>query len=535
MMSYKFARRSFLSAIGGASCLEILLQNMEAAAQGAGAPPRFLMMHWPVGTMKYAYIPSGSGTGFTCSSTFGQPGYIIAPFATPELKPYFIGMHGFTMNGISGRGGCHEDGTPFATTGSSSPGTRQNGGETDDGTAGGPSWDQIMLENCPALQKKDSMGNRLRSYYNSICDQRIDSYETSTRCLSYGYATRSVTSAVPGGSIMEHTPLIPTLSPLTAFNDLFTGFMPGGGGMTDTTALRMLKHRKSVLDHSLRELDRLKLLAPANERVKIDSHAAAVRQIENQLADDIARGGMGMGGGKCGVPTAPPSSLSGSKGDVNSDYGNPVGRQDDSPNHEAVGNAHAGIIRAAFACDIIRVATFQWSPGTNHVSWKGADPERPTEIYMHHPLSHKNGSKAFFDGQQPGTGDAARYIWNAMVNINRWYFDKIAAVLNTFRTTADPLATDGGNLLDRTVIPMITEVADASHNHNGHPAIIFGGTKLGMQGGRFQTVSGNHNQVWLTAAQAFLGANPANAIPTTNNPFYRNGVNPISGMWVAPT
>jgi hypothetical protein len=333
---------------------------------------------------------------------------------------------------------------------------------------------------------------------------------------------------------MEHTPLTPTMSPLTAFNDLFSGFMPGGGGMTDTTALRMLKHRKSVLDLSIRELDRMRLLAPADERVKIDSHTAAVRQIENQLADQIAMGGMGNGG-NCTAPMMPPMGLTGVSSNVNSDYATAKGKSDDAPNHEAVGNAHAGIIRAAFACDIIRVATFQWSPGTNHVSWKGADPERPDEIYMHHPLSHKNGNKGFFDGQQPGTSDAARYIWNAMVNINRWYFDKMAAVYNSFRTTPDPLATDGGNLLDRTVIPMITEVADASHNHNGHPALIIGGTKLGMQGGRFQTVTGIHNQLWVTVAQAFLGADPASKIPTTNNPYVRGGANPIAGLWVAPT
>ena len=97
-----FARRSFLAGIGGAFGLETLLRNMEAAAQGAGAPPRFLMMHWPVGTIRDQFIPSGSGASYTTSKAGQGPGYIISPFDTPELRPHTIILHGFNMDGIRG-------------------------------------------------------------------------------------------------------------------------------------------------------------------------------------------------------------------------------------------------------------------------------------------------------------------------------------------------------------------------------------------------------------------------------------------------
>ena len=77
MQSYRFARRAFLGGIGGAFGLEILLRNMEAAAQGAGAPPRFLMMHWPVGTIRDQFIPTGSGVSYATSNTGQGPGFII--------------------------------------------------------------------------------------------------------------------------------------------------------------------------------------------------------------------------------------------------------------------------------------------------------------------------------------------------------------------------------------------------------------------------------------------------------------------------
>ena len=90
----------------------------------------------------------------------------------------------------------------------------------------------------------------------------------------------------------------------------------------------------------------------------------------------------------------------------------------------------------------------------------------------------------------------------------------------------------GGSLLDHTLIPMITEVAEASHTREGHAALVFGGGKLGMQGGQYQSVSGIHNQFWLTAAQAFLGADAANQL--AGEAYVKTGAHPIPGLWVAP-
>jgi hypothetical protein len=522
-----------LAAIGGAFGLEALLRNMEASAAGQGPPPRFLMMHWPVGTIKQQFIPTGTGTGYSTSKTEQGPGYIISPFDTPELRPHTSIMHGFNMGNIRGQGGGHEDGTPFCTTGASSPGTRSNGGEADDGCAGGPSWDQILLKHVPGLSRKNEQGTIIgKGYYNTICDRRIDSYETSTRCLSYGYEKVPVNSARPGGTIQENKPLLPQMSPFTAFNDLFSGFVPGEQ-MTDGEALKNLKLKKSVLDHSLRELERLKTLGPASERDKIESHAAAVRKIEAQLAEQIATGG--VAGAGCILPMQPDENLTGQAGDrEGGDYNNPQAADSDEETHLAVGQAHAGIIRAAFACDLLRVATFQWSPGTNHVSFRGLDPSSPNTIWMHHPLSHREGSKAFYDGPRPGGGNT--YIWDAMVNANRWYFQKTAEIILSFLNQLDPLDPAGGNLLDSTVIPMVTEVADASHSRNGHGAVIFGGTRLGMKGGQYLSVNGIHNQLWTTVAQAYLGADARDILDADpENTYVTNGANPISALWAPPT
>ena len=531
MMPYRFARRSFLASIGGAVGLEMLLRNMEAAAQGSAPPPRFLLMNWPCGVMKYAFNPSNPGSSWTASSTFGQPGYILEPFAGPELKPISTFLQGFNMQGITGRGGAHEDGTSFATTGANSPGTRSNGGETDDGVAGGPSWDQIFLRHVPGLSKKDEQGTIIgKGFFNVICDKRIDSNETSTRCLSYGYTKVSIQSSNPGGMIQENQPLLPEMSPLNAYTSLFMGVMGGGGG-TNMDALRLLMQKKSVLDHSSRELARLRTLAPAAERVKIDAHAQIIRQLEAELQEQITNPPTT---GACTLPMMPPSSLKGGEG--NAPYGDATARSDDSTTHEQVGMAHASIVRAAFACDLIRVASFEWSPGTNHVSFKGCNPEEADTIYMHHPLSHQNLNSGFMSGQQPGAASnprgSFRHVWNGMVGVQRWYFERTAQFLKEWVATLDPLATDGSSLMDRTIVAMVSEVGNPSHDRNGAGAGIIGGKKLGMIGGQFKTVSGIHNQLWATIAQAFLGSSWQSTL--AEEAYVKNGSNPIAGLWSAP-
>jgi hypothetical protein len=521
MKSYRLPRRTFLSALGGAFGLHTLLRNMEAAAQGVGGPPRFLMLGWPCGTVRYPFNPMGTGTAYTASTTFGQPGYIISPFATPELKPHTHIFTGFNIGNTlqTNGGGAHEAGTPFSTTGAHCPGTRQNGGEADDGCAGGPSWDQILLNHCEELK---TMG---RGYYNVICDSRVDSYETSTRCLSYGYAKQMIAKA-GGGMVNENTPLRPTLSPLTAYNDLFSDFQPGGGG-TDEEALQRLKQEKSVLDHTLREQQALYNMAPANEREKIDATLTILRAEELRLSGLINNPPMV---GDCAVPTAPPMNLSGQNSDRTGYGDNGMSDADDAPNHALVGEAHAGIIRAAFACDLIRVASFQWSPGTNHVSFKGADPNSPNTSYMHHPLSHEKLDSGFYQGQPPSGNQ--RYIWDAMTYVQAWYFRETAKFVAAFLNTPDPLATDGGNLLERTVMTAISEVGNPSHNRDGASALIIGGSKLGMQPGAFHSVNEHHNAIWLTTAQAFLGGNPMGMLG--DEAFYKTGVEPIPGVWAAP-
>lgn len=519
MRSYRLARRAFLAGVGGAVGLKMLLRNMEAMAEGEGPPPRFLMTHFPVGTLRTRFMPSGTGSTYVASP-------IIKPFEDAGLRNDMTVFFGFTdQHLMCPGGGGHEAGTPFTTTGCGAAGTRQNGGEKDDGVAGGPSFDQVFLKNVPGLAR---MGT---GYANAICDARVDSNETSTQCLSYSYTPRQISSATPGGNITEYTPLLPKLSPVQLYTELFASFMPGGATPgNQEAALRALVLRKSVLDFVLSELGELKLLAPGGEAPKIDLHAAAIRKVEEQLAAQIESGVLTPTGM---VPPKPADNLTGKMG--NSAYQDNV-NTDDSPTHKAVAEAHAAVLIGAFQLDIIRVATFQFSPGTNHVSFKGMWPSNPNRIAMHHPVSHAPAFLSGAAGSDPsGLGAEDKDRYDFLANVQTWYNQRLADMLVKLKETKDAF---GGSLLDYTVIPYITEVAQSNHARGPKPAFLFGGTKLGLKHGTFQNFSQQRPQVdlFLTCAQALLKTADAKAALSAErfNQF-NNNAQPISGLWAAPT
>jgi hypothetical protein len=534
MMSYKFKRRSFLRGVGGAVGLKIMLRNMEASAQGAKSPPRLLITHWPVGTVIPDFIPKPS-TNPAIPSNVNSP--ILMPFATAGLGGDMTVLFGVTTSRLpTNGGGGHEGGTVVMMTGVGAPGTRAGETEGDDAFAGGPSMDQIFLKNVTALQQK---GNKAANgFENAICDSRVDFAEVSTQCLSYGYATTSVTP-VSGTIRVQNSPQLPTLRPLDLYTNLFGSFMaPTGGGLT-AAMIKALKERKSVLDFSLREINQLETLAPSSERSKLEIHAQAIRDIETQISNQL--NGMGTGTSNCMPPAMPPPVSGGAADKANhNDYGNPKTTTADDTLHAMIGQLHMGIIKAAFVCDIIRVATFQWSPGTNHVAFQNQFPGETGTIYMHHPESHKIGSP---DTLVTGTG--RNPIVGFLTNVQTWYNQQMANILAGWKTTTDGM---GGNLFDNTIIPYVTEVAATGHEHVNMQAMLFGGKALGFKQGQYlggQTIPTNVaaagginrplNDLWLTVAQAF-GLSTSSA-PLNAEQFVKNTggwTGPIAGLWAAP-
>jgi hypothetical protein len=319
-------------------------------------------------------------------------------------------------------------------------------------------------------------------------------------------------------------PIMPELDPARLYASLFSGFMPGG---TDEAALKALRMRKSVLDSALRELARIHDYAPSAERSKIDVHTDAIRQVERQLADQIANGSMGTCAGS--TLTVPSYPLEGRMALTGNYYTDPTAMADESATHAEIGRWHLTVIRAAFQCDLIRVATFQWAPANSNVAFGGIASD--SRIYRHHPLSHRISNTAFYNAPPP-TEAGQLLVYEFLTNVHKWYNQKTAEILNEFKTATDAF---GGNLLDHTVIPFMTDTAEPSHSRQGMAALIFGGRALGMQGGQFQRPNVPYNCLWATVAQAFFQTdNPLATPELTSEVFVKTNVAPIPGLWLRP-
>jgi len=327
-----------------------------------------------------------------------------------------------------------------------------------------------------------------------------------------------------------------------------------GGAPVANATLKQFANRKSVLDFAIEELNQLNRMVPMDARNNLDIHTKAVIEAEGSVASAIdanypplngaggraggmgGRGGSGGGpgtgaggssgdGGMCrkcsSKPDAPPSAVGGvdpdnGRGTGNNYGGNDGADQDDSVIHQQVGKAHLDVLKAAFVCDLIRVGTYQWSPGTNHVGFK--QMPNSTGSFQHHPVSHRLGTGDTTVGTTPDgiTNMYAHFLYNVQL----WYFARHAENFAAWKTTVDGC---GNSLLDFTCVPFVTEVRATGHERTDMPAMIIGGKQLGFAHNIYKSAATiSINSFWGTIAQAYgYGATAPFAAP-------------VAGIWAKP-
>jgi len=492
MTSYKVARRSFLAGLGGSAALLVpLLRNIEARAAGVKAPLRFLVIHHPLGTQMDKWRPSASAT----TQSFTLP-VNSAPFAPLQQKMVMIdGLNIVAATRVAGGpdgSNTHEGGMVALMTGQ--PTLGQVGQQ--DHVAGGASIDQMLLAQSPVLGGPTSSGKTPFGSLQLAADIRSDRDEVAPRVLSYLDPDPKQSSI----ALARH-PLYAETQPLNVYNRIFAG-----AAGTDTEAgTRLLAQNKSILDFMRSDLARMRKLVPNSELVKLDAQAAAIQQLEASIQ------GTGMvPSSTCTKPAQPLSfaqSGMGANGDLAPGGGSKLSGVDyydpKDPNnhpHQVLGRLQLSMIKAAFACDLVRVSTFMWSAGTNWVVFPGSfnGGTIGSSPSPHHPPSH--------------TTDPATVGW--LSQIDTFYSNQNSQALQEFDAAMD---MDGNSLLDNTVVVYVTEVARAyDHDQRNMPFLVFGGKNTGIKGGTFLKVTDGHlqnidggssnrptNDVWLALAPIF--------------------------------
>ncbi|HEV8245466.1 MAG TPA: DUF1552 domain-containing protein, partial [Polyangiaceae bacterium] len=235
--------------------------------------------------------------------------------------------------------------------------------------------------------------------------------ETKFPSLELGVITTTDTGVQPFSRMISagpNQPVPPSEDPAAAFQRIFSDGTAVGGATVD----QALAQRKSVLDFVADDLVRLEDKVGASDRLKLDAHLTAIRDLETRL-----------GNGSTGGATAScdPSQSIQNQGDPQ-----------DKANFPVTGKLHMDVLALALKCDVTRVASLQWSWARSNLvhTWAGA-------TQGHHDMSHAGAS-------------------GELSAVNTWYAEQLAYLAGSLAAAED---VDGTNLLDNTVIYWCSEVA----------------------------------------------------------------------------
>lgn len=450
MNPLRFSRRNLLRG-GLAATAAVPLLNASRALSGNGAPPtRFVVIHTPNGTRNALFWPTGTEKNFTLNQI------------TKPLEPYkdkLVFLKGIKLNDSL------QNGALGGTLGS----------EHARGTGG-------MLTARPLNAGKDfvSFGNTTSGWGSG---QSLDQYlatklapPTKFKSLQLGVHVRDTEVRARISYTASNQPVPPREDPKDVFATLFgtgSGTSPTTSGMTDPAVARVWAQRKSVLDSSISETQRLMSLVGADDRVKLDAHLTAMRDVEQRLVGAPDAGNGAGPGNACSPPTLAAADLG-----IDDQY-------------LQAGKNQMDLAAAALACDQTRILTLQWSYSESEHLFQFLKVNNAAVNGNHHAISH--------DFASSGTNYLA---YNA---IQTWYAEQVGYFLGKLDSYQEGERT----LLDNTILLWATEIGESTqHDLTLMPYVLAGSAGGAIRTGRyldFASARKDNNQLLVSIAHA-MGA-----------------------------
>jgi len=446
MKQRTLSRRALLRGLGGVAIGLPFLGAMADSASAITFPKRFVVFFTGLGTVKPAWIPTGTETDFSL-------GPILAP-----LEPFKKKM--LVLQGVDyesaywGPGDPHQQGIGHALTGTElqegmlfpyacNPGKMV-------GWGGGISLDQFFANEIGQTTRFPSLEFGVQVQYANV----------SARISYRG----------PG------QPVPPEDDPYQAYQRIFSEL-----GSDPEAVARLRAERKTVLDAVGDDYTRLSARLGVSDRMKVDAHLEAVREIEKRLDAP------GVIGGACNPPNlgAPVEPL-------------------ENDNYPAIGKAQLDLLAMSLICDLTRVASIQWTTvQTGKVfTWLG-------HTEPHHTLSHSSDS------------DTTRQ--QMLVDIGNWHAQELAYLC----AKLDSVPEGDGTVLDNTIILWCTDIAQGNtHARRDVPLVLLGGAGGALKMGRWLQFAGAYHNDLLIALSHAMGV----PVATFGNPAYCNG--PLPGLLV---
>jgi hypothetical protein len=414
----KFPRRSVLKALGGFAALPIgrMLSNSIAMAQGMPAL-KFIGVYHPHGISAETYARRAGETETTFDLNFADSA--LTPFDSPaayggrSFKNRIITFEGVDLavaelSGTSGHGAAV---TLF--TGSMSAGADHN--------AQGMSMDQYLARTL-------GLGNSTP-------------FPTLNLGVgSPGDANQDAIAHGPGGAVIRNQ-----LDPVAVFNQVFSNL----AGMGTSTAADAARRRgQSVIDFVRGDLNSLSGRLAAQEKLKLDQHLSALRDIETRLTSVAPT-----------TCTAPARPVPTGNADASLNFPQIYKYNGGEPYFDRIANLQIDLLAQALLCDSTRFATLFLDDPGKVITVDGT--QLPADV--HNEVAHTY------------SGDTAS-TQVRLGRLNRYYYGKIARLMQRL---------DEGGLLDSTVIMAGSDMGNPSaHSTRNIPLLLAGGANGALTMGR---------------------------------------------------
>jgi hypothetical protein len=241
----------------------------------------------------------------------------------------------------------------------------------------------------------------------------------------------------------------PVNSPTQAYERLFSNFQ-------DVDPV-VKQQRHDVVDVLYQQYQVLRPSLGVVDQDKVDQHLELLRGVERRMT--VAVDTMG-----CVAPEAPT--------DLDEDNENTM---------EQVADLQVQLLAAAFACDLTRVSTLQFSTAINEIRLPWLD-----NMGSGHALSHSGASD--IESQK------------ALVGRNQWYGGRVASLL----AALDAIPEGEGTALDNSVVVWGNELGlGNTHTLTDIPFVMAGSAGGYLRTGRFLRYGGvPHNQLWVAVLNA---------------------------------
>lgn len=389
-MAFRLNRRTLLKGLLGGAAVGVALPTLEiflnsngtAYADGSSFPRRFGLFFWGNGVIPENWIPAQTGDQWALSEQL-EP---LAP--VKDQLTVVSGMRVQTGNSLAHMAGAAGilSGMPLSVS---------NG---DNWTFSGPSIDQMLA-------------TRIGGF------TRFRSLEIAAEEGASGHSWAGVDSRNP-----------PEWSPIALYQRLFGGGFvePGDEPIIDPK----LGLRRSVLDLVMDDSKKLRAKVGAADKVRLDQHFSAIRDMENRLAI---------------LENNPPTLASCRKPDEPMEAYPPI---DGRPQLAEINAVMSEMLAMALACDQTRVFSYWFSDSVSNVLYPGIDAG-------HHRLTHDE------PGEQPKVNEIVKFIMT-----------QFSTLLQKLQSVQE----GDGTLLDNCAILGTTDCSFArQHSLEEYPILIAGG------------------------------------------------------------